>query len=703
MHGRRPCVGSADLLLLASHGRRGHRRPAGLARRREVRRCRARALEDAVARGLVPAPDPSQWCAFDGRTGGLQNPASLAGVETHPAFAQTVTRAVRRFRSAFGDSALVSVVLTGSVARGAPVGGHSDVDLVAYVLEPENCDARGRRDIARKIAALAEWGASAEARGPARRAEMQVVCVQRRTPAGHVLQAAKGRGGLLPRPPWRRGGGVYPCRNAPWPWPSPLPGAFEAASTGCTVHGADICGALPPPTLADCVPRLLLGLPDLRERLAERGPQLKTREAWWLSRRLLRAGAELVAHCEGRMSRDVVLCYASMREHLKEWDEVGTYLPLLLLAHRPGASESDDPVDPAILMAILAAVDDLEDRFLDDYSTLCSGLWPARGREGEGPPRVARATASEEEVGAKEHLEVGGEEEVEEERRAARPLLEFPNSGIADGWQADSRETCSDVGLREMSSLNDEAAAAVADGRGPVVVRGGAGAAGLGWRCAPDLDMDALRDILGEGEAQVRVSRTLDFAFCEEGHPHVRKGLFTPPSRLVDVPASEFFRRTFGGDGRDPGPLAFAPRHAGDSEFLYMQTSLPRDASVCNAASLARLSAKAPSQGLRLWVSPAGAVSPTHWDASPSFLAQLLGRKKMRLWRPRDLVRLRPLPDGHPLRRRCRHDPRRHDGWVDDPAAVDVLLYPGDLLFFPPRWAHFTQALDASASATVRF
>ena len=643
-----------------------------------------RTLEEAIDATLVPPPRASLWCAFDSQTGGLENPASLKAVATSSAFARTALRAVRRFRSAFGDDALISVVLSGSVARGAAVAGHSDVDLVAYVVEPVGCDTKGRRALAARAVELAAWGASSEARGPSRRVEMRTVCVRRNTPAGRVLLEARRYRPRL----WRVGLGlglgdsfrVHPCPALTWP--SPLPHAFEASSASCTVHGADVCAALPRPTIDDAVPRLLLGLPELRDEALAccmRPGGMTVAEAWWFSRRLMRAGAELVARREGGVSRDVVLCFQSMRAHLRGWDEERTYLPLLVLAHSPGASGSMGPSGPGTAERILKAIDDLEDRFLADYLTVCGlgAVGGARGgQEGEG-------------------------------RRAEK-------AGEEDGSAAA-------LPLREFASL-DDALPAAEDARGPVVVRGGAASAGLGWRCAPDLDLDAIRRILGDQRVSVRVSRTLDFTFCEESHPHVRRGLFVPPSRLVDVPASEFFRRagvhpedgTLSKGALVPPPcLAFAPRRAGDAEFLYMQTSLPRDVvgdAAAEAHALARLgeaaggSSPVPSQGPRLWACPAGAISPTHWDASPSFLAQLVGRKRMRLWTPADLPRLRPMPDGHPLRRRCRHDPRTPtppDSLVAP--AADVLLHPGDLLFFPPRWAHFTEALDASASATVRF
>lgn len=93
--------------------------------------------------------------------------------------------------------------------------------------------------------------------------------------------------------------------------------------------------------------------------------------------------------------------------------------------------------------------------------------------------------------------------------------------------------------------------------------------------------------------------------------------------------------------------LAYAPR-----EYVYMQAALPE----ALAAALLRVEALLQSlasgaagaaarssggsgsgsqfqlaQAPRLWVSPAGAVSPLHYDASNSFLVQVAGRKRLLL------------------------------------------------------------------------
>ncbi|BDA42635.1 probable bifunctional peptidase and arginyl-hydroxylase JMJD5 [Coccomyxa sp. Obi] len=113
-------------------------------------------------------------------------------------------------------------------------------------------------------------------------------------------------------------------------------------------------------------------------------------------------------------------------------------------------------------------------------------------------------------------------------------------------------------------------------------------------------------------------------------------------------------------------------------------------------------------QVARMWLSPQGAVSPLHYDGHTSFLTQIRGRKRLLLFPPSDLDRLQPYPSWHILRRRCRLDPAKPDlkrfpYFHQQLTAMEAILEPGDTLFFPPRWAHYTESLDLSVSITYRF
>ena len=114
-----------------------------------------------------------------------------------------------------------------------------------------------------------------------------------------------------------------------------------------------------------------------------------------------------------------------------------------------------------------------------------------------------------------------------------------------------------------------------------------------------------------------------------------------------------------------------------------------------------------PAATARLWVSPQGAVSPLHYDCHDSFLIQLRGTKRMLLWPAEQLQRIYPYRNWHILRRRGRVDPAnpnlRKFPKFAAAEAVEVVLNPGDVLFFPGYWAHYTESCTFSVSMTCRF
>jgi hypothetical protein len=105
----------------------------------------------------------------------------------------------------------------------------------------------------------------------------------------------------------------------------------------------------------------------------------------------------------------------------------------------------------------------------------------------------------------------------------------------------------------------------------------------------------------------------------------------------------------------------------------------------------------------RLWVSPAGAVSPLHYDKSHSFLVQVTGSKRMLFFSPDQLHRLYCYADTHLLRRRSRVNVSAPDvskfPLFADAAAMEVVLQPGDVVCFPSYWSHYTQSLGQGQPA----
>lgn len=180
------------------------------------------------------------------------------------------------------------------------------------------------------------------------------------------------------------------------------------------------------------------------------------------------------------------------------------------------------------------------------------------------------------------------------------------------------------------------------------------------------------------------------------------------PSILADMSAAEFVQRLQ--PSCRMAPLAYTP-----SECYYWQADLPLHINQEQqlAGLLQAFSGCSPGQGqqqdrpqqervsvtqqTRLWVSPAGAVSPLHYDKSTSFLVQVAGVKRMLFFSPDQLHRLYCYSDTHILRRRSRvnvsaPDLRKHP-LFEGAAALEAVLQPGDVVCFPSFWAHYTESL----------
>ena len=99
------------------------------------------------------------------------------------------------------------------------------------------------------------------------------------------------------------------------------------------------------------------------------------------------------------------------------------------------------------------------------------------------------------------------------------------------------------------------------------------------------------------------------------------------------------------------------------------------------------------------WFGPGGTVTPLHHDLTNNFMAQVMGRKRVRLIAPWELPRLyndrhcysqidlsTPDLDCHPL--------------FDGVAVMDVVIGPRDLLFLPVGWWHHVESLSVSITVT---
>jgi hypothetical protein len=125
---------------------------------------------------------------------------------------------------------------------------------------------------------------------------------------------------------------------------------------------------------------------------------------------------------------------------------------------------------------------------------------------------------------------------------------------------------------------------------------------------------------------------------------------------------------------------------------------------------------------LNAWFGPGGTVSPMHTDPYHNILAQVVGRKYVRLYSPREHNKLYPKgieEGGVDMGNTSNVDVgliTGLDGNIDahkmaisefplfkDADYVDVILEPGDCLYIPLGWWHYVRSLSVSFSVSFWF
>ena len=99
------------------------------------------------------------------------------------------------------------------------------------------------------------------------------------------------------------------------------------------------------------------------------------------------------------------------------------------------------------------------------------------------------------------------------------------------------------------------------------------------------------------------------------------------------------------------------------------------------------------------WYGPSGTVTPVHHDLTNNFMAQVRGRKRVRMIAPTELSRL--YNDRHCFSQvdPAKPDLARHPQFAEV-SVIDLVIGPGDLLFLPVGWWHHVQAVGTSITMT---
>ena len=181
-------------------------------------------------------------------------------------------------------------------------------------------------------------------------------------------------------------------------------------------------------------------------------------------------------------------------------------------------------------------------------------------------------------------------------------------------------------------------------------------------------------------------SWTLDSLRASHGHvrfPVGRSGsrIWTP----TEMTLGEYLDAILAQRGRQELYLASA-------EFLDRLPSLRDDFSFPDYTWWGRAS------NTLMFVGGAGARTPLHFDFSHTLLAQIVGRKRFRLFSPDQTSSLDPLPR-ELFQTFSRLDLAQSEG-AGDGARFDFVLEPGEMLFLPHGWWHAVDSLEPTISVT---
>lgn len=101
------------------------------------------------------------------------------------------------------------------------------------------------------------------------------------------------------------------------------------------------------------------------------------------------------------------------------------------------------------------------------------------------------------------------------------------------------------------------------------------------------------------------------------------------------------------------------------------------------------------------WFGPAGTVTPLHTDPKHNLLAQVVGRKYIRLYHPDLSLQLSPYAEGLTTNSsQIDLDDAAQSAAIAGVPFYESTLQAGQMLYIPPKWMHYVKAMSSSFSVS---
>ncbi|XP_043691861.1 lysine-specific demethylase JMJ30 isoform X1 [Telopea speciosissima] len=191
-------------------------------------------------------------------------------------------------------------------------------------------------------------------------------------------------------------------------------------------------------------------------------------------------------------------------------------------------------------------------------------------------------------------------------------------------------------------------------------------------------DLDYLKRVAGDRTVPVEVGKNY---LCTEWK-----------QELITI--SQLLERIHSGDSTTVGPTYLAQHPLFDQIFDLRRDILVPDYCYAGGGELRPLNA---------WFGPAGTLTPLHHDPHHNILAQVVGRKYVRLYPASISEDLYPYDE--PMLSNSSQVDLDNPDEKQFPKAVDLdfmdcILEEGEMLYIPPKWWHYVRSLATSFSVS---